>query len=138
MDGFEVARRLKAEARTAAIPIIFMTGLTETEHVLKAFQSGGVDYVAKPIKPMEVLARIAAHVQGARERRQARNALDAFGHATLAVRVGRRPHPVADAAGAPAAGCALRRVMPSCSARPCSTGCRRRRCCSHRRVAAGR
>ncbi len=86
MDGFEVARRLKADERTAQIPVVFMTGLTETEHVLKAFQSGGVDYVTKPIKPMEVLARIAAHVQGARERRQARNALDAFGHATLAVR----------------------------------------------------
>jgi DNA-binding response OmpR family regulator/DNA-binding CsgD family transcriptional regulator len=86
LDGFEVARRLKANEATAAIPIVFMTGLTETEHVLKAFQSGGVDYVTKPIKPMEVLARIAAHVQGARERRQARNALDAFGHATLAVR----------------------------------------------------
>jgi DNA-binding NarL/FixJ family response regulator len=86
VDGFEVARRLKDDVKTAAIPIVFMTGLTETEHVLKAFQSGGVDYVAKPIKPMEVLARIAAHVQGARERRQARNALDAFGHATLAVR----------------------------------------------------
>jgi DNA-binding response OmpR family regulator/DNA-binding CsgD family transcriptional regulator len=86
LDGFEVAKRLKADAATAGIPVIFMTGLTETEHVLKAFQSGGVDYVAKPIKPMEVLARIAAHVQGARERRQARNALDAFGHATLSVR----------------------------------------------------
>ncbi len=86
MDGFEASRRLKAEPATAAIPVIFMTGLTETEHVLKAFQSGGVDYVTKPIRPMEVLARIAAHVQGARERRQARNALDAFGHATLSVR----------------------------------------------------
>lgn len=86
LDGFEVARRLKADEATAAIPIVFMTGLTDTEHVLKAFQSGGVDYVTKPIKPMEVLARIAAHVQGARERRQARNALDAFGHATFAVR----------------------------------------------------
>ncbi len=86
LDGFEVARRLKADTHSAQIPIIFMTGLTDTEHVLKAFQSGGVDYVTKPIKPMEVLARIAAHVQGARERRQARNALDAFGHATLAVR----------------------------------------------------
>ena len=41
IDGFEVARRLKAEPKTAAIPIVFMTGLTETEHVLKAFQSGG-------------------------------------------------------------------------------------------------
>ena len=86
MDGFEVARRLQADAATAAIPVVFMTGLTETEHVLKAFQSGGVDYVVKPIKPMEVLARIAAHVQRARERRQARHALDAFGHATLSVR----------------------------------------------------
>lgn len=86
MDGFEVARRLKAEPRTMTIPVVFMTGLTETEHVLKAFQSGGIDYVTKPIRPMEVLARIAAHVQGAREQRQARNALDAFGHATLSVR----------------------------------------------------
>src|SRR5258706_16329828 len=64
MDGFEVARRLKSDPATAAIPVVFMTGLTDTEHVLKAFQSGGVDYVAKPIKPMEGLARIAAHVQG--------------------------------------------------------------------------
>ena len=71
MDGFEASRRLKAEPATAAIPVIFMTGLTETEHVLAAFRSGGVDHVAKPIRPMEVLARIAAHVQGARERRQA-------------------------------------------------------------------
>lgn len=86
LNGFDVARRLKADPQTASIPIVFMTGLTDTEHVLEAFQSGGIDYVTKPIKPMEVLARIAAHVQGARERRQARNALDAFGHATLAVR----------------------------------------------------
>jgi DNA-binding NarL/FixJ family response regulator len=86
MDGFEVARRLKADAATAPIPVVFMTGLTETQHVLEAFQSGGIDYVTKPIKPMEVIARIAAHVKGARERRQARNALDAFGYATLAVR----------------------------------------------------
>ncbi len=86
LDGFEVARRLKADPATSAIPIVFMTGLTETEHVLSAFQAGGIDYVTKPIRPMEVLARIAAHVQGARERRQARNALDAFGHATLSVR----------------------------------------------------
>ena len=43
MDGFEVARRLKAQAATAQIPIIFMTGLTETEHVVAAFAAGGVD-----------------------------------------------------------------------------------------------
>ncbi|RQP21690.1 response regulator [Piscinibacter terrae] len=88
MDGFEVARRLKAMPETAHIPIVFMTGLTETEHVVTAFQSGGVDYVTKPIRPREVLARIAVHMQGARQARQARNALDAFGHATMAIHIG--------------------------------------------------
>jgi len=86
IDGFEVARRLKADPATAAIPIIFMTGLTETEHVVAAFAAGGTDYVTKPIRPREVLARIGVHLHTARAQRQARNALDAFGHATLVVR----------------------------------------------------
>ncbi|MEI7466041.1 MAG: response regulator transcription factor [Burkholderiales bacterium] len=86
MDGFEVARRLKSRPDTAHIPIVFMTGLTDTEHVVQAFQAGGVDYVTKPIRAKEVLARMAVHVRGARQARQARNALDAFGHATLVVR----------------------------------------------------
>ena len=93
IDGFEVARRLKAQTATAHIPIIFMTGLTETEHLVAALESGGVDYVTKPIKPKEVLARMGVHLQGARERRQAqrqagqaRNALDAFGYASITVR----------------------------------------------------
>ena len=88
MDGFEVARRLKADPATAAIPIVFMTALTETEHVVAAFGAGGVDYVTKPLQPREVLARMAVHTQAARLQRQARNALDAFGHATLVVRAG--------------------------------------------------
>jgi CheY-like chemotaxis protein/DNA-binding CsgD family transcriptional regulator len=87
MDGFEVARRMKAGPETAHIPIIFMTGLTDTEHVLAAFDAGGVDYITKPIRPPEVLARIAAHMQAARQARQARNALDAYGHATIAVHI---------------------------------------------------
>jgi DNA-binding response OmpR family regulator/DNA-binding CsgD family transcriptional regulator len=87
MDGFEVARRLKASPATAPIPIVFMTGLTETEYLVAALDVGGVDYVTKPIKPKEVLARMAVHLQGAREKRQARNALDAFGYATITVRV---------------------------------------------------
>ncbi len=86
MDGFEVARRLKASPRTAHIPIIFMTGLTDTEHLVAALEAGGVDYVTKPIKPKEVLARMGVHLQGAREKRQARNALDAFGYASITVR----------------------------------------------------
>jgi DNA-binding response OmpR family regulator/DNA-binding CsgD family transcriptional regulator len=86
MDGFEVARRLKADYATAPIPIVFMTGLTETEHVVAAFEAGGADYVTKPIRPREVLARIAAHMHNARLMKQARGALDSFGQATLALR----------------------------------------------------
>ena len=86
VDGFEVARRLKADARTAHIPIIFMTGLTDTEHLVAALEAGGVDYVTKPIKPKEVLARMEVHVRGARLARQTRNALDAFGYASITVR----------------------------------------------------
>lgn len=97
MDGFEVARRLKAHPETAHIPIIFMTGLTETEHVVAAFGAGGVDYVTKPIRAQEVLARMAVHMRSARQAMQAtqaRNALDAFGHATMAIHI--------DEAGGPA------------------------------------
>jgi DNA-binding NarL/FixJ family response regulator len=85
MDGFEVSRRLKSDFSTQHIPIVFMTGLTETEHVVAAFAAGGADYVTKPIRPREVLARIATHLNSARQVKQARNALDAFGQATLAV-----------------------------------------------------
>ena len=93
MDGFEVAQHLKASSVTAHIPILFMTGLTETEHLVKALAVGGVDYVTKPVKPLEVMARMGVHLQaarqahqGAKERQQARSALDAFGYATFTVR----------------------------------------------------
>lgn len=94
MDGFEVARRLKADPATAHIPIVFMTGLTETEHLVAALGAGAVDYVTKPLKPKEVLARMNVHLQGARRARQqaqqagqARNALDAFGYASITLRM---------------------------------------------------
>lgn len=86
MDGFEVARRLKADPSTAHMPIIFMTGLTETEHLVAALQAGGVDYVTKPLDPRAVLARMQVHLLGARQARQTRQALDAFGYASIAVR----------------------------------------------------
>jgi DNA-binding NarL/FixJ family response regulator len=88
-SGIDTARALKADPVTAGIPIVFMTGLTDTEHVVAAFAAGGVDYVTKPIRPAEVLARIATHVRGAREQRQARQALDAFGHASFVMQDGR-------------------------------------------------
>jgi DNA-binding NarL/FixJ family response regulator len=86
MDGMAVARKLKAEARTKAIPIVFMTGLTDTEHVLAAFTAGGVDYVTKPLRPAEVVARIASHIQNARQLKQANDTLIAFGKAVMVVR----------------------------------------------------
>ena len=97
MDGFEVAKRLKAMPETAHIPIVFMTGLTETEYLVAALDAGGVDYVTKPIKPKEVMARMGVHLQGARRARQAaqqagqaRSALDAFGYASITVRLDRQ------------------------------------------------
>ncbi len=85
LDGFEVCKRLKADANTTHIPVIFMTGLTEVEHIEAAFTAGGIDYVTKPIRPKEVIARITAHLQTAKMMHQARGALDAFGQAAIAI-----------------------------------------------------
>ena len=63
MDGFETCRRLKANARTKDIPIIFMTALTETVDKVKGLSLGAVDYVTKPLQHEEVLARIQLHLQ---------------------------------------------------------------------------
>lgn len=67
MDGFETCRRLKGDARSRDIPVIFMTGLTQTEHVLAGFAAGGIDYVTKPIEPAVLVARVGAQV-GVRRR----------------------------------------------------------------------
>lgn len=85
IDGFETCRRLKADSLSAHIPIVFMTGLTETDHILAGFQAGGVDYLTKPLNPPEVLVRIVAHVRNARQMASARDAVDAAGHAMLSV-----------------------------------------------------
>lgn len=86
MDGFETCRRLKANAAMAQVPVIFMTGLTETEHVVRALESGGVDYLTKPINIDELRARIRVHLSNARSAQSARVALDAAGRHLLAVR----------------------------------------------------
>jgi len=85
IDGFETCRRLKADPRSAHVPVVFMTGLAETGHILEGFQAGGVDYLTKPIKPPEVLVRIATHVRNARQTASAQQAVDAAGHAMLSV-----------------------------------------------------
>ena len=62
MDGYEVCKVLKSAEDTAAIPVIFISALTEVEGILKAFQAGGVDYITKPFRPEEVLARVQTHL----------------------------------------------------------------------------
>jgi DNA-binding response OmpR family regulator len=82
IDGFETCRRMKLMDSARNVPVVFMTGLTETEHVVRGFEVGGIDYVTKPIRPAEVLARISTHVRNARMLTEARLSRDA---ATAAV-----------------------------------------------------
>ncbi len=90
LDGFETCRRMKLVPNLSAVPIVFMTGLTETEHVIRGLEVGGVDYVTKPVAPDEVIARIQVHLANARLTRSAQIALDAAGRFLLAVdRAGR-------------------------------------------------
>ena len=84
MNGFETCRRLKREKLLAHLPVIFMTGLSETEHVVEGLAAGGVDYVTKPIVVDELLARIRVHLANARIANGTRIALDATGRFLLA------------------------------------------------------
>ena len=84
MDGFETCRRLKSEKLLSHVPVVFMTGLSETEHVVQGLAAGGVDYVTKPIIVEELLARIRVHLTNARIAHGTRVALDATGRFLLA------------------------------------------------------
>lgn len=83
LDGFETCRKLKHEKLLSHVPVIFMTGLSDTEHVLKGLEAGGVDYVTKPIIVSELLARIRVHLTNARLAHGTRVALDATGRFLL-------------------------------------------------------
>ncbi len=84
MDGFEACRRLKREKLLSHMPVIFMTGLSQTEHVVEGLAAGGVDYVTKPIVIDELLARIRVHLANARIAHGTHIALDATGRFLLA------------------------------------------------------
>lgn len=85
IDGFETTARIKANAQWAHVPVIFMTGLSEPEHVVRALDVGGVDYVRKPINVDELLARLRVHLKNARVARSSQAALDASGRHLIAV-----------------------------------------------------
>jgi len=78
-SGFDVCRWIKQDPTRAHVPVLFMTGLGETHHVVEGFAAGGVDYVVKPVRVAEVLARLATHVRNARVARLAREATDIAG-----------------------------------------------------------
>jgi CheY-like chemotaxis protein len=62
MDGYEVCQRLRAQAASRDVPVIFLTALNDTADKVKGFDIGGVDYVTKPFQVEEVLARVKTHV----------------------------------------------------------------------------
>src|SRR3954453_12952163 len=62
MDGFETCRRIKASTAWREIPIIFLTAKTETTDIVRGFELGAVDYVAKPFSAHELLARVKTHL----------------------------------------------------------------------------
>ena len=84
MDGFEACRELKKNAELVDVPVIFMTGLSDSEHVVKGLESGGIDYVTKPINLDELLARIKVHLNNSRQARSARSALNEIGQLAFA------------------------------------------------------
>ena len=85
MDGFETCKRLKMDAELKNTPVIFMTGLSDTESVVNGFEAGGVDYLTKPINSQELIARINRHLINARATQSAQNALDSVGQNIFSV-----------------------------------------------------
>lgn len=85
MDGFETCIRLKKNPSLAEVPIIFMTGLSDSDHIVQGLEAGGVDYIAKPLKQEELLARMRVHISNAQKTRNAQTALDSAGHHLITV-----------------------------------------------------
>jgi DNA-binding NarL/FixJ family response regulator len=86
LDGFETCKAIKQLPGTAHVPVIFMTGLSESDDVIKGLQAGGVDYATKPIQPEALVERVRVHVRNARLLRGAQSVLRSTGRAILSVR----------------------------------------------------
>ena len=63
MDGFDVCKQLKKDAKRKDIPIIFLTAKTDTENIVKGFELGAVDYITKPFNSPELIARVKTHIK---------------------------------------------------------------------------
>ena len=76
INGIEVCKRLQQDENTAKIPIIFLTAATETNYLLNAFEAGAVDYITKPFRTPELLARVKIHLDLKRTKDQLEKAYD--------------------------------------------------------------
>jgi signal transduction histidine kinase len=76
MNGYEVCERLKADEKLKEIPVIFVSALNETMDKVKAFGAGGVDYVTKPFQFEEVDARVRAHLELRRQKRELKDSYE--------------------------------------------------------------
>lgn len=85
MNGFETTRRIKQLANARITPILFMTGLDDTEHIVEGLEAGGVDYIIKPINATEMVARLKVHMDNARDAQTAKAALEISGQSLLSV-----------------------------------------------------
>jgi len=83
MDGFEVCKLIKNKKPN--LPIIFMTGLTDTQAIVRGLEAGAVDYITKPINTMESIARLKVHVHNARRLYSAKAALDSTDQSILSI-----------------------------------------------------
>ncbi|MEL6640713.1 MAG: DNA-binding response regulator [Pseudomonadota bacterium] len=84
MDGFETCLRLKSAGDATTAPVVFMTGLSDAEDVVRGLNAGGVDYITKPVVIDELIARLGIHIINSKLIKSARDALDTTGRAMLA------------------------------------------------------
>jgi adenylate cyclase len=87
MDGFETCQRLKASEQWRQIPVIFLTAKTETADIVRGFELGAVDYVAKPFNAHELLARVHTHLTIDRLHRENERLLLSILPASIATRL---------------------------------------------------
>lgn len=85
MDGFETCHQIKQREATRSIPILFMTALGDMDNLLRGFSEGAIDYIVKPFRNEEVLARVGAHVARGRIMLRAEQALAESGLSALAI-----------------------------------------------------
>ncbi len=83
IDGFETCRQIVA--KKPSLPIIFMTGLSKTEDIIRGLESGAVDYITKPINNQEAIARLKVHVHNARRQLSAKAVLDSADQSIIAI-----------------------------------------------------